>query len=122
MCRERRPLRPSRADLSIGPPLLPWPCLFEEKAPEFDVKPPHALDFRRPRELYGRDCAPEYGLPSSKPHPWERPAVARHTSGIHRRRRNKQAMMTDGATYGPDASYRDSDGVGGGLTKGKWQA
>ena len=34
----------------------------------------------------------------------------------------KQAMMTDGATYGPDVSYRDSDGVWGGLTKGKWQA
>ena len=27
--------------------------------------------------------------------------------------------MTDGATYGPIPSYRDSDGVGGGLTKGK---
>jgi hypothetical protein len=34
----------------------------------------------------------------------------------------KQAMMTEGATYSPGSSYRDSDGVGGGLTKGKWQA
>jgi len=102
--------------------LLPRPCLFEEKAPEFDVKRPHALDFRRPRELYWRDCAPNTACRRRRPIPGKdqrlRGTPAAFTAGDA----TKQAMMTDGATYGPDASYRDSDGVGGGLTKGKWQA
>jgi len=91
--------------------------VFEEKATEFDVKPPHAYVFRRPRELYGRTgrrirLAVVEASSLAKASGCGTPAA--FTAG----HATKQAM-TDGATYGPIPSYRDSDGGGGGLTKGK---
>ncbi len=55
---------------------------------EFDVKPPHARDFRGRGNFTEGQCA-EYGLPSSKPRPRAKAQRLRHTSGIHRRTRNK---------------------------------
>ena len=85
---------------------------------EFEVKPPHAHDFRGPGSFsegtLRRIRLAVVEAPSLSKGPALRGTPAAFAAGYA----TTQAM-TDGATYGPAPSYRDSDGVWRGLTKGK---